>query len=108
MIDDPDREGVDMDVHLIAALSERAVAMNEEWRFQATLLILTEMLSSEAQETNDDQDFLKIREILGSILTLMLYLDKLPTEEEIESEVLGFRKLLNRVNEDPEEEEPSS
>lgn len=104
MIDDAEREGAEMDVHIIAALSERATAMGEEWRFQATMLILTDMLGSDAAETEDDQEFAKVRETLGTILTLMLYLDKLPTEEEIEADVRKFRTMLDRVDTNDEED----
>ena len=105
MIEDAEREGVEMDVHLIAALSERATAMEEEWRFQATVLILTDMLGSEAETTEDEQEFAKVREVLGTILTLMLYLDKLPTEEDIEAEAVKFRRMLDLANGDTNDEE---
>jgi hypothetical protein len=108
MIDDVARASAVMDGDIIASLAELAVEKDEGWRFHGTLLILVDMIATEMQETEDEQDFAKLKEVLNSILTLMLYLDKMPTEDEIEADVLKFNRILGRINGDDEEEEPLS
>jgi hypothetical protein len=105
MIEDENRAGLDMDMDIISALSERAEAMEEEWRFQATLIILLDVLKQDADDTEDDDRFQGIRDVVGTILTLMLYLTKIPSEEEIEADVAKFRKILKRVDEEDTEED---
>jgi hypothetical protein len=105
MIDDENRAGLEMDMDIIAALAERAEAVDEEWRFHATLIILLDVLKQDADDTEDDDRFQGIRDVVGTILTLMLYLTKIPTEEEIEADVAKFRKILKRVDEEDTEED---
>jgi hypothetical protein len=105
MIEDENRAGLDMDMDIISALSERAEAMEEEWRFQATLIILLDVLKQDADDTEDDDRFQGIRDVVGTILTLMLYLTKIPSEEEIEEDVAKFRKILGRVDDENTEED---
>jgi hypothetical protein len=105
MIDDENRAGLEMDMDIIAALAERAEAVDEEWRFHATLIILLDVLKQDAEDTEEEDRFQGIRDVVGTILTLMLYLTKIPTEEEIEADVAKFRKILKRVDEEDTEED---
>lgn len=95
---------------VIIALMERAEAMDEDWRVWATFQIVVEYLRNEVNDAADSEEetrFTWATELLSEILTLMLYLTTVSSEEEINAEVEKWRGILSSplFNGDEEAEE---
>jgi len=103
-MDDDDEQAVSMsvDIDICMALIERHAAIKKDrWKIRATLELFLEMLRMEAEQCDDEDHLRWSSNSVTNILTALLYVDKMPTQDEIEHDVQKFREILGRI--DPEE-----